>query len=732
MKRTEAVSHRLLLFVPLLALACGGDGGSTGPTRNTPRLAEIRLTPTASALNSWGATVQLQASGINTAGQPTTLPALGWSSSDAAIAEVDDQGLVTARGQGNATIRATAGSVSGSAQLDVDLALFIATVTPAQVVPGEIVAIEGRGFDAAGGLVAAVDGEAVPIESQTDTRVTLRIPDVSCRPRGNSAIQVRAAELRSNPGEVFVDAPGTVVDPAPGTLAIYRGAEMGCLQFAENAGEDEYIVGVQFINEDPGQTRSVLLGQRATGVAARLGPAPGAASARISSASRQEPEQERMRRIAEAELRERERQWFEPLWRELAPALRTRPARAAARAPLTVGESFAVRVPNFEGNTCTDYTEITTQVLAASDEVAWLWDSSNVGGLTVDEIRAAHNLFGREVYNRLVTQFGEPTDQDGNGQVLMVLTDDVTAEGIAAFVVFADLLPRSSCPSSGHGEYFYMKHTFGAGAIHNTVRVAAHETTHIIQFGRRFFTPGANSFQSTWEIEGQAELAEEVTGFDVTNHVARSNYDLGMIQNAAAVWSYRSLFSGLASLFGLNSSRNTNAPHECTWLTYSGNVEQPCDGSLPYGGGWAFLRWLTDRAVINGVMTEAEFHDALITDTEFGFTTVERVTGESAPDLLAAWAAALYVDERLADPPTDLRFASWDLQSVMPDFGFTGQLRPQQLALTPAQAQFTVRAASTLYLQLARDGDRATALRLTDAAGMRLPPEIQVWVVRLK
>jgi hypothetical protein len=96
--------------------------------------ASIQVSPGESTLASVGATVRLTASVVDAGG--TLLapqPTVGWSSGDESVATVASDGTVTARGVGNATITATAGSVVGSATVAVAQGAGVASiqVTPA-------------------------------------------------------------------------------------------------------------------------------------------------------------------------------------------------------------------------------------------------------------------------------------------------------------------------------------------------------------------------------------------------------------------------------------------------------------------------------------------------------------------------------------------------------------------------------------------------------------------------
>src|ERR1700738_1160228 len=90
----------------------------------------ILVTAGSTSLTSLNQTVQLSAKASNPRqGDVTTKVTFGWSTNAAAVATVSASGLVTAVGNGTATISATVNGVSGT--LVVTVAQVVATVTVA-------------------------------------------------------------------------------------------------------------------------------------------------------------------------------------------------------------------------------------------------------------------------------------------------------------------------------------------------------------------------------------------------------------------------------------------------------------------------------------------------------------------------------------------------------------------------------------------------------------------------
>ena len=79
----------------------------------------VTVTPSSANLSALGETVQLTAAVQDQNGNPMPGAVVSWSSSSARVATVDTDGLVTAAGNGTATITAMAGQASGSAAVAV-------------------------------------------------------------------------------------------------------------------------------------------------------------------------------------------------------------------------------------------------------------------------------------------------------------------------------------------------------------------------------------------------------------------------------------------------------------------------------------------------------------------------------------------------------------------------------------------------------------------------------------
>lgn len=101
------------LFALVVTLSC--VDAATAP--HPPRATWVTVTPAAVELNSPGATEQLWAEVLDQNAQPMAGVAVTWSSSDATVATVDAQELVTETGNGRAARGAERRTRYGAAPL---------------------------------------------------------------------------------------------------------------------------------------------------------------------------------------------------------------------------------------------------------------------------------------------------------------------------------------------------------------------------------------------------------------------------------------------------------------------------------------------------------------------------------------------------------------------------------------------------------------------------------------
>ena len=150
-----------LLAVALLAAGCGGDDPVEPPTPPPSAVpTTVTITPDAADFESLGETVQLAATVLDQNGQAMAGASVTWTTSDAGVATVSSGGLVTATGNGMASVTATAGGATGSASVTVEQRAADVGVSPAAdtlTSLGDTVRLMAAAADANGNAIASVE-----------------------------------------------------------------------------------------------------------------------------------------------------------------------------------------------------------------------------------------------------------------------------------------------------------------------------------------------------------------------------------------------------------------------------------------------------------------------------------------------------------------------------------------------------------------------------------------------
>ena len=117
-RRTAGFTHsaKTAGVIALLVLSCGD--GAVGPPR-PPVATTVTVNPGSASFTALGETARFTAEVRDQNGEVMAGAVVVWASSDASVATVDGSGLVTAAGNGTATITATAGSAAGTASVIV-------------------------------------------------------------------------------------------------------------------------------------------------------------------------------------------------------------------------------------------------------------------------------------------------------------------------------------------------------------------------------------------------------------------------------------------------------------------------------------------------------------------------------------------------------------------------------------------------------------------------------------
>ena len=166
--------------------ATSGQASGSAEVEVEQEASAVEVTPTmATPLAAVGDTVRLAAAAVDANGHPVAGAVFEWSSDDGAVAAVDSAGLVTAVGNGTATVTAASGQVSGSADITVEQEA------------------------ASVGVVSGAGQRGAPGSTLPDT-IVVQVRDAGGSPVESAAVSftLAADHGTADPGSVLSDAEG--------------------------------------------------------------------------------------------------------------------------------------------------------------------------------------------------------------------------------------------------------------------------------------------------------------------------------------------------------------------------------------------------------------------------------------------------------------------------------------------------------------------------------------------
>jgi hypothetical protein len=764
-----------LALLGWLALGCGGGSGGTDPEPPTqeeaPALTSLRGDGqdgvVGRRLTQPVAILARRATGAALPGASISWAPSGDGSVSAEVTVTDGDGVAEViwtlgSAEGQQTLAAALSGANGSpvtftatATAPPATGVVISGITPLPMVEGAAATISGSGFGSStAGLSVTVDGVAATVTQVSPTAIHVTVPTSDCKPARGADVAVTVGEVESNTFTGSLAPEGFVAVPV-GEQLLLQDPETFCLQFDAETGEREYLVGVQSTSEAVSNLTTVSLTAAASG--ADVTPLASLATRRTRVVSSTTPfpvsdfrRAERLARHRRSEAR------IQRIGRALAGRTQGRVAASGFRvaprlAAAAVDDTLHLSVPNFTGGEPCTAIPVTAVVRAVGQRAVWLEDVDNpAGGYTPGDFDALSSQLDNLTYDADVAHFGEPTDLDGSGGIVVLITKETNRIGGAlGFVSTTDFFPVALCPASNEGEIFYGAAPDPAGvhalgpypadqARADAPFVFAHEFAHIIQTGRRLYV-AEGPIMSAWTAEGQATLAEEIVGFAAEGHQSGQNLGgqvaLNLDDPASTDW-YQDRFLDLAVYFGFQGgpTQVPGAPAACSWLDRAPANPDPClNGREIYGVPWSLLRWIADRYGPTYAGGEPGLQQALINSTAVGYANLEEVVGVPIRTLLARWAAALYVDDRIQGASADLKLTTWDLHDIFELHAVpTARLTPASHGFGTFGETAGVRAGSTAYFRLSGSDAPATALKIRSGGGTPLPAHMQVFVVRLR
>jgi hypothetical protein len=457
-----------------------------------------------------------------------------------------------------------------------------------------------------------------------------------------------------------------VVDPS---------ASNGCVSIpaqGPGATEREYLIA---LTSGSGQvTASGVSGPYAirVGLHGATASAPATPSVSAPISSRNESVPTAFHRM----LRERERELSATpgnrIFAQTAPAL---------IAPPVVGSEATFNV--CKTTQCNSFDQVTAVARTVGAKVAIYLDKTvpsddPLQQADLDELARTFDTYHHPLD---VTAFGNESDLDANGVVIVLLTDavnaltpDCTNGRILGYFYGGDLLNTAG---SNHAEIFYaMVPAPNSGSCTGATRkntvdrlkpTLIHEFQHMISFNQHALVRGGQS-EVTWLNEGLSHFAEELGGTHIPNTECvgftscRSQYTSGDLFNA---YDYLSDTEAHFLVFPSGST---------------GTLEER-------GAAWLFVRWLADQFGTDpdgGNVTRA-----LVGTQQLGAANVTAVTGQPFETLVGEWILAVYLDDLAGFTPVSQRltYTSWGFRTIFLN-NCCGPDKPFELAFpfTPVNA----------------------------------------------
>jgi len=216
-----AVATALLSSLLVTTLSCGDGGTEPPPSPNPLQATSITVTPASARLAALEDSVRFSAEVLDQNGNVMAGAGVIWSSSDASVATVNISGVATAAGDGETTITASSGSVSGSAVLTVEREVRMVIVVPAEaeLVPGETVQLNTEAEDANGFTMASV----VFTWSSSDTAVVVDSTGLVLAVWDGEAVITAAAGSVSGSATMRVSHSATTVIVMPAATTVVVG-----------------------------------------------------------------------------------------------------------------------------------------------------------------------------------------------------------------------------------------------------------------------------------------------------------------------------------------------------------------------------------------------------------------------------------------------------------------------------------------------------------------------------
>jgi hypothetical protein len=449
-----------------------------------------------------------------------------------------------------------------------------------------------------------------------------------------------------------------------------------------------------------------------------------------------------------ARLNERARRRLVPLMSSARQIMATRLATPAGRrgsiavAAPTVGD---VVIYNVSPKACDSIVTHPARIVAIGSKAIVAVDTLNPAGgfSSADYQRFAAN-FDTLIYPLDVTNFGEPTDIDQNGHIVLFFTRAVneltprSSEAYTGGFFFArDLFPRVSanprdaCPGSNEAEIVYLLAPDPGGTINGHVRttgfvdsmttaLVGHEFQHLINAGRRIYVNSASDLEVVWLNEGLSHIAEELLFYRQAGLAPRTNIDIATFRgNARAV-----------DAFNRDQGSNTGRYQEYLIAPSTSSPIREDDSLSTRGATWNLLRYAADRQVRVAGGLEPAVWQALVNSKTSGIANLRGVFGADVGGLLRDWSVSHYTDDVVPGVSVDYTQPSWNWHSIYPALGGGGRSYPLSAKpLMIAGVSGSVIPGGSAFYRFSIAANTTASVTLT---GSTTAGDIQGLVVRLR
>lgn len=419
-----------------------------------------------------------------------------------------------------------------------------------------------------------------------------------------------------------------------------------------------------------------------------------------------------------------------------------------ARIPgnVTVGSLVNLNANGIQA--CSQIKMRTGRVAAVSNNAIVVADTGNpANGFSDSEYQGFAALFDTLINPLDIANFGQPSDIDGNGKVIIFFTKEVnaltpknTTDGIiGGFFFERDLFPLTTqsgltgCPGSNFAEMFYMLVPDSTGIFsvpqtksyvnRVTPGTLAHEYQHLINAGRRIYVNNAASFEDTWLNEGLSHIAEELLFYKQSGFAPR--------QNLAAT-----SFKTQAQLDAINNDQIDNIVRFETFLgkpsatsVYGGD-----DALETRGATWSLLRDLADHRSA----TDADTWFQLVNSTTSGQGNLARVFGADYMTQINNWAVSVFADDVAGVTDTRYLQPSWNMRLIFPNLVDSqgNRLAKYPLQVLPLSDNSAVNtsifAGGVAYIRFSVQAGGQASIDWTGSGGLPPSPLMTFTVVRSK